>query len=194
MITGSTLVVDNRDSFVWNLVMQLRELGDQPEVLPSHRISRTSLAARRPGRILLSPGPGRPQDYPGMQAALEWARPRVPVLGVCLGLQAIGSSVGWTLTRAPTATHGKTSVLEHDGRGLFAGLSSPLSVMRYHSLVLTRDPPKTDLEVTCTVKHDTRRLVMGLRETERPIEGVQFHPDSFATESGMEMMRNFLSW
>ncbi len=194
MTSGSTLVVDNRDSFVWNLVMQLRELGDRPEVLPSHKVSETTLAAHRPGRILLSPGPGTPQDHPGTSLALEWARPRIPVLGVCLGLQVIGCSAGWPLERAPMATHGKTSLLEHDGEGIFAGLTSPLSVMRYHSLVLRPRVPQQNLVVTCSIREDGRNLVMGLRDTGRAIEGVQFHPDSFATESGIEMMRNFLSW
>ncbi len=194
MISGSTLVIDNRDSFVWNLVMQLRELGDTPEVIPAHRITRGVLEDRSPGRLLLSPGPGTPDDHPGTGVALEWARGRVPVLGVCLGMQFIGRAAGWPLVRAPSAVHGKVSPLHHDGRGLFVGLPSPLPVMRYHSLVLAQSKDRDNLEVTCTVRHETDVLVMGLRDSLHPVEGVQFHPDSFATEKGTEMMRNFLSW
>jgi anthranilate synthase/aminodeoxychorismate synthase-like glutamine amidotransferase len=186
---GRILVIDNYDSFVYNLVQYLGELGAEPIV---HRHDATDLAEverLQPDGILISPGPGRPQDA-GLSNELiaTWGR-RVPVFGVCLGQQCIGEVFGGHVVRAPEIVHGKTSLIRHDGRGVFEGLPDPLEATRYHSLVVERATLPAELEVSAETDDG---LVMGLRHRELPIEGVQFHPESVLTVAGHEMLDNFL--
>jgi anthranilate synthase/aminodeoxychorismate synthase-like glutamine amidotransferase len=185
------LVIDSYDSFVYNLVQYLGELGAEPVVRRNDAIDVAEAVALEPDGVLLSPGPGRPEDagilcevIPAMAAA------GVPVLGVCLGLQAIGHAYGATIVRAPQLMHGKTSHIEHRGDGLFAGLPSPLTATRYHSLVIDPDSVPECLEVTARTADG---VVMGLRHREHPVEGVQFHPESILTACGHDLLRNFLA-
>ena len=184
-------MIDSYDSFVYNLVQYLGELGAEPVVHRNDAITVAEAVALEPDGVLLSPGPGRPEDagilcdvIPAMAAA------GVPVLGVCLGLQAIGHAYGAAIVRAPELMHGKTSHIEHSGDGVFAGLPSPLTATRYHSLVIDPATVPDCLEVTA---HTSDGTVMGLRHREHPVEGVQFHPESILTASGHDLLRNFLA-
>jgi anthranilate synthase/aminodeoxychorismate synthase-like glutamine amidotransferase len=185
------LVIDSYDSFVYNLVQYLGELGAEPVVYRNDAVTVAEAIDLEPDGVLLSPGPGRPEDagilcdvIPVMAAA------GVPVLGVCLGLQAIGHAYGAAIVRAPELMHGKTSHIEHGGDGVFAGLPSPLTATRYHSLVIDPKSVPDCLEVTA---HTADGTVMGLRHREHPVEGVQFHPESILTVSGHDLLRNFLA-
>jgi anthranilate synthase/aminodeoxychorismate synthase-like glutamine amidotransferase len=184
------LVIDNYDSFVYNLVQYLGELGAEPVV---HRHDDLDLAALRglePDAVLVSPGPRRPEDAGVSNDAIrDFAASGVPVLGVCLGHQCIGHVYGGEVVRAPRVMHGKTSVITHDGQGVFAGLPNPLTATRYHSLVVERASLPDELVVTAASEDG---LVMGLRHRSLPVEGVQFHPESILTESGHALIRNFL--
>jgi len=185
------LVIDNYDSFVYNLVQYLGELGAEPIVHRHDAITIDEMDAIAPDAVLISPGPGRPSDAGCSNEAIRHFGERsVPVLGVCLGLQCIGELYGGEVVRAPHVMHGKTSEIRHDGVGVFAGLPSPLTATRYHSLVVDRDSVPDVLEVTA---ESDDGLVMGLRHRELPIEGVQFHPESILTEAGHDLMRNFLA-
>ncbi|MCA9321794.1 MAG: aminodeoxychorismate/anthranilate synthase component II [Planctomycetes bacterium] len=187
-----TLVLDNYDSFTWNLVALLRRLGDQPRVVRADRWKRSELTGAP--RLLISPGPGRPENLEVPNAALREALGRMPVLGVCLGHQCLGHHFGMRIDRAPQPMHGRTSCVQHDGQGLFAGIPSPLRVMRYHSLVVHPSIDDPELDISAWFPEDDGRLIMGLRHRELPVAGVQFHPDSFLTEQGLAMMENFLRW
>ncbi len=185
------LVIDNYDSFVYNLVQYLGELGAEPVVYRHDAISLDDLRALEPDAVLVSPGPGRPEDAGVSNDAIRaFGEAGVPVLGVCLGHQCIGQIYGGEVVRAPKVMHGKTSEIAHDGRGVFAGLPDPLTATRYHSLVVDRASVPDVLEITAETEDG---LVMGLRHRELPVEGVQFHPESILTAAGHDLLRNFLS-
>jgi anthranilate synthase/aminodeoxychorismate synthase-like glutamine amidotransferase len=185
------LVIDNYDSFVYNLVQYLGELGAEPVVLRHDAATLDDLRALQPDAVLISPGPGRPEHAGISNDAIDWfGRHGVPVLGVCLGHQCIGALFGGSVDRAPEVMHGKTSEIIHDGKGVFAGVASPLTATRYHSLIVTRSSVPEVLTITAETSDG---LVMGLRHRDLPIEGVQFHPESILTDSGHTLLRNFLS-
>jgi anthranilate synthase component 2 len=184
------LVLDNYDSFTYNLVQYLGELGAEVTVVRNDVSTVDAIAAMRPGRVVISPGPGRPEDAGVTMALIDRMGAATPILGVCLGHQAIGAVFGGTVTRAPVPMHGKTSTIEHDGRGVFSGLTAPFQASRYHSLIVADEGLPPDLEVTARTRED--RLIMGLRHRSRPIHGVQFHPESILTEEGRKILRNFL--
>ena len=185
------LVLDNYDSFTWNLVHYLRELGAQVRVERSDAISVDEALAAGADGILISPGPGTPDDA-GVSLELvgACARAERPLLGVCLGHQAIGQYFGGRIERAPRLMHGKMSGIDHDGSGIFAGLPSPFSATRYHSLALAADSVAACLAVNATAGDAT---VQGLRHRQLPIHGVQFHPESVASEHGHALLANFLA-
>ena len=185
------LVIDSYDSFVYNLVQYLGELGADPVVVRNDEVTVDEALGLAPDAVLISPGPGRPEDAGIICAAIPaFATRGIPVLGVCLGHQAIGHVFGATVERAPSLMHGKTSVIEHQGLGVFAGLPSPLTATRYHSLVIAPETVPDCLEVTATADEG---IVMGVRHRELPIDGVQFHPESILTAAGHDLLRNFLS-
>ena len=183
------LVIDNYDSFTYNLVQGLGELGAELEVRRNDAIDADTARALGPAGIVLSPGPGRPEGAGCCCQVVETLGSDIAILGVCLGHQAIVASLGGAVERAPEVVHGKTALIEHDGEGLFAGLSQPLEVARYHSLVVQADNLPEGLEITASTGDG---LIMGVRHKEWPVFGVQFHPESIATPEGPEMLRNFL--
>ena len=188
--TQRILVIDSYDSFVYNLVQYLGELGADPIVVRNDQITVDEALAMEPDALLLSPGPGRPEDAGIICAAVPaFAERGIPVLGVCLGLQAIGHVYGGTIIHAPSLMHGKTSPIEHAGVGVFRDLPSPLTATRYHSLVIDPETIPACLEVTAT----SGDVVMGVRHRSLPIEGVQFHPESILTAVGHDLLRNFLA-
>jgi anthranilate synthase/aminodeoxychorismate synthase-like glutamine amidotransferase len=183
------LVIDSYDSFVYNLVQYLGELGAEPIVVRNDQLTVEQAQALEPDLVLLSPGPGRPEDAGIICAAIPvFAEAGVPVFGVCLGHQAIGHVFGGSVVRAPSLMHGKTSPIQHGGKGVFAGLPSPLIATRYHSLVIDPATMPDCLEVTATCDG----IVMGVRHRTLPVEGVQFHPESILTAAGHDLLRNFL--
>jgi anthranilate synthase/aminodeoxychorismate synthase-like glutamine amidotransferase len=185
------LVIDNYDSFVYNLVQYLGELGAEPVVHRHDAMSLGELRALEPDAVLVSPGPGRPTDAGLSNEAIRaFGESGTPVLGVCLGLQCIGELYGGSVVRAPHVMHGKTSEIRHTGGGVFAGLPSPFTATRYHSLVVARDTVPDVLEITAESEDG---LVMGLRHRTFPIEGVQFHPESILTIGGHRLLANFLA-
>ena len=185
------LVVDNYDSFVYNLVQYLGELGAEPIVHRHDALPLDALRELEPDAVLISPGPGRPEDGGVSNDVIrDFGERGVPVLGVCLGLQCIGALYGGEVVRAPRVMHGKTSEIHHDGRGVFAGLPDPLTATRYHSLVVDPASVPDVLEVSATTDDE---VVMGLRHRELPIEGVQFHPESILTDGGHRLLQNFLA-
>jgi anthranilate synthase/aminodeoxychorismate synthase-like glutamine amidotransferase len=185
------LVIDNYDSFVYNLVQYLGELGAEPEVHRHDALTLDELRARAPDAVLVSPGPGRPEDAGvSMDAIAAFGEAGVPVLGVCLGHQCIGARYGGDVVRAERVMHGKTSEVSHTGTGVFAGLASPFTATRYHSLVVDAATVPDCLEVTATTVDG---IVMGLRHRELPVHGVQFHPEAVLTASGHDLLRNFLA-
>jgi anthranilate synthase/aminodeoxychorismate synthase-like glutamine amidotransferase len=190
-VGARVLVVDNYDSFVYNLVQYLGELGADPVVHRHDAVTLDEMDALRPDAVLISPGPGRPEDAGLSNAAIRhFGGKGVPVFGVCLGLQCIGDLYGGRVVRAPHVMHGKTSTITHTNAGVFAGLPNPLTATRYHSLVVARDSVPDVLEITA---ESDDGLVMGLRHRELPIEGVQFHPESILTDAGHDLLRNFLA-
>ena len=189
MTTQRVLVIDSYDSFVYNLVQYLGELGAEPIVVRNDQMTIDEALAIEPDSVLLSPGPGRPEDAGIICAAVPaFAERGIRVFGVCLGLQAIGHVFGGSIVRAPSLMHGKTSPIEHRGVGVFRGLPSPLTATRYHSLVIDPATMPDCLEVTAT----SGDVVMGVRHRALPIEGVQFHPESILTSVGHDLLRNFL--
>jgi anthranilate synthase/aminodeoxychorismate synthase-like glutamine amidotransferase len=185
------VVIDNYDSFVYNLVQYLGELGAEPLVYRNDERTVDELLAEEPDAVLVSPGPGRPEDAGVSLAAIEAFGGRgVPVLGVCLGHQCIGQIYGGEVVRAPSVMHGKTSEITHNGGGVFRGVPSPFRATRYHSLVVARASVPDVLEITAESEDG---LVMGLRHAELPVEGVQFHPESILTDAGHDLLRNFLA-
>jgi anthranilate synthase component II len=184
------LVVDNYDSFVYNLVQYLGELGATPIVHRHDALTLADIDALDPDGILISPGPGRPEDAGLSNDVIRHFAGRRPVLGVCLGLQCIGQVFGGEVVRAPQVMHGKTSLVHHSGAGVFAGLPDPFEATRYHSLVVERASVPDCLEITA-ISDDG--LVMGLRHRDHDVEGVQFHPESILTASGHDLVSNFLA-
>jgi anthranilate synthase/aminodeoxychorismate synthase-like glutamine amidotransferase len=192
-------VLDNYDSFTYNLVQYLGELGAQVEVRRNNEVTVGEIEAMHPERIVLSPGPCTPQEA-GISIELirHFAdkgkrRGNVPLLGVCLGHQAIGAAFGGQVVRAKNLMHGKTSQVEHDGKTIFRGLSSPMTATRYHSLIVAEKDLPGDLEVSAwTSDKDGTRVIMGLRHKNFPVEGVQFHPESVLTDEGKKLVANFL--
>ena len=184
------LVIDNYDSFVYNLVQYLGELGADPVVRRHDEETLDALVALDPDAVLVSPGPGRPEDAGLSNDVIRHFAGRRPVLGVCLGHQCLGQVYGGRIVRAPEIMHGKTSLIHHDGRGVFAGLPDPFEATRYHSLVVAPDSVPDALEVTAWTDDGT---IMGLRHRTLRVEGVQFHPESVLTASGHDLLRNFLA-
>jgi len=186
-------VLDNYDSFTYNLVQYLGELGAQVEVRRNDQVSVTEVEAMRPERIVVSPGPCTPQDAGISIELIRHFTGKVPVLGVCLGHQALGEAFGGKVIRAKKLMHGKTSPVEHDGKTIFRGVKSPMTATRYHSLIVSdRDLPP-ELEVSAhTTEADGTRVIMGLRHRKFPVEGVQFHPESVLTDAGKKLISNFL--
>jgi anthranilate synthase component 2 len=182
------LLLDNYDSFTYNLAQYLGELGHSPVVRRNNEISLGEVEALAPDRIVISPGPGRPEDAGISVELIQQVGARTPIFGVCLGHQAIGYAFGGDVGRAPVLMHGKVSTVRHDGRGVFAGVSQPFVAGRYHSLVVN-EPAPAALEVSA---HADDGVVMGLRHRERPIHGVQFHPESVLTGEGRKILSNFL--
>jgi anthranilate synthase/aminodeoxychorismate synthase-like glutamine amidotransferase len=184
------LVIDNYDSFTYNLVQYLGELGQELRVVRNNQITVPEVLELNPGRIVVSPGPGRPEDAGIIVDLIRACAGRIPVLGVCLGHQAIGAAFGGTVTRAPQLMHGKVSDISHDGRTIFEGLPNPLRATRYHSLVVRADDLPGCLEISARTADG---IVMGLRHRESQVEGVQFHPESILTDSGKQLLANFVS-
>ena len=186
-------VLDNYDSFTYNLVQYLGELGAEVEVHRNDELTVEEVEALRPERILLSPGPCTPSDAGILVPLIRHMAGKVPIFGVCLGHQAIGEAFGGQVVRASQLMHGKTSTVTHDGKGIFAGLESPLTCTRYHSLIVAEESLPAELMVTAsTSENGGGSVIMGLRHRTLPIEGVQFHPESVLTEGGHQMIRNFL--
>ncbi len=186
------LVIDNYDSFTYNLVQYLGELGADLTVWRNDAFTLDELAALDPDAIVVSPGPCTPLDAGHSVAVIERFADRYPMLGVCLGHQSMGQAFGARVVRAQTPMHGKTSAVTHDGEGLFAGLPSPLTVTRYHSLIV-EDLPDTLVPTAWAEEPDGGRTLMALRHREYPVYGVQFHPESIASEGGKAMLRSFLT-
>jgi anthranilate synthase/aminodeoxychorismate synthase-like glutamine amidotransferase len=184
------LVIDNYDSFTYNLVQYLGELGAEVRVVRNDAASLDSVAAFSPARIVISPGPGRPEHAGMTMDVIRRFGASIPILGVCLGHQAIGAVFGGAVVRAAAPMHGKTSTIEHDSRGVFTGIAGPFVASRYHSLVVSDERFPDELEVTARTREDN--LIMGLRHREWPIHGVQFHPESILTGEGRRLLRNFL--
>jgi anthranilate synthase component 2 len=191
-------VLDNYDSFTYNLVQYLGELGAEVVVRRNDELTVEEVEALHPDRILLSPGPCTPSEAGILVPLIRHmaaAPRRTPILGVCLGHQAIGEAFGGKVIRAHNLMHGKTSQVEHDGKGIFAGLSTPLTCTRYHSLIVEEKSLPAELEVTARTPETDGSgdsIIMGLRHRTLPVEGVQFHPESVLTEGGHEMIRNFM--
>jgi anthranilate synthase/aminodeoxychorismate synthase-like glutamine amidotransferase len=183
-------LLDNYDSFTYNLVQYFGELGAEIVVRRNDQVTIEEIAALGPRQIVISPGPGRPEHAGITTEVIRAFGPRIPVLGVCLGHQAIGYVYGGDVVRAPAPMHGKTSVVEHDGRGLFGGLGEPFVASRYHSLIVSEDTLPAELEVSARTRDDG--TIMGLRHRRHPVHGVQFHPESVLTDEGRRMLRNFL--
>jgi len=184
-------VIDNFDSFTYNLVQYLGELGARVIVHRNNEVTVEDIAALNPSGIVISPGPGRPEQAGVTVEAIRQLGPRIPILGVCLGHQAIGLAFGGKVVRARVPMHGKTSTITHDQRGVFAGVTNPFEAARYHSLVVERDSLPPQLEIAAETKDEG--VVMGLRHREYPVHGVQFHPESVMTRPGMRMLENFLA-
>lgn len=183
------VMIDNYDSFTYNLVQYFLELGAEVRVFRNDEITVDQLVALGAKRIVISPGPGRPESAGISEDVVRQLAGKVPLLGVCLGHQAIGQVYGGKVVHAPTLVHGKTSPILHDGTGLFRGIPSPYNATRYHSLIVDRATLPEILEVTATTSDG---LIMGLRHRELNVQGIQFHPESILTEYGKELLRNFL--
>jgi anthranilate synthase/aminodeoxychorismate synthase-like glutamine amidotransferase len=183
------LIIDNYDSFTYNLVQYLGELGAKPEVRRNDQISVEEIARMQPERIVISPGPKTPTEAGICLEVIQKLSGLTPILGVCLGHQAIGQAFGGKVIRAPQIMHGKTSPISHDGRTVFAGLPNPFPATRYHSLIVERESLPTSLEISATSPDG---LIMGLRHRRMKVEGVQFHPESILTDAGKQLLANFL--
>ena len=184
------LVIDNYDSFTYNLVQYLGELGVEPIVVRNDAITIDEARALSPDGVLLSPGPGRPEDAGMLCAAITAFAGVVPVLGVCLGHQAIGQVYGGNVVGAPHLVHGKTSPISHNNEGVFSGLPNPLDATRYHSLIIERETLPEVLSITATTDDG---MIMGVRHKSLDVEGVQFHPESILTTCGHDLLRNFVA-
>lgn len=188
------LMIDNYDSFTYNVVQYLGELGAEVVTHRNDAISLADIEALAPSHLVISPGPCTPNEAGISMQAIRHFAGRLPILGICLGHQAIGQAYGGRVVRAPRVMHGKTSAIRHRGQGVFAGLEDPLSVTRYHSLVVAREALPACLEVTAWTDDEdiTPGLIMGLRHRELDVEGVQFHPESILSRQGHELLANFL--
>ena len=184
------LVIDNYDSFVYNLVQELGELGAEPAVHRNDAVDVDTIRRAEPDAVVISPGPGRPDSAGISLDVVRELAGEVPILGVCLGHQAVGQAYGGAVVGAPTLMHGKTSAVHHDGRGIFTGLPDPFTATRYHSLVIDPSTVPDVLEVSAWTSDG---VIMGLRHRELPVEGVQFHPESLLTPSGPSLLANFLT-
>ncbi len=186
----SILLIDNYDSFTYNLVHYLIELGATVDVVRNDTHTPDALLGKKPDGVVLSPGPCSPNEAGVcLDLIAACAKQSMPLLGVCLGHQAIGQAFGGKVIRAPELMHGKTSAISHTGKGLFAGVKNPFTATRYHSLIVERDSLPTELEITA----ETDGIIMGLQHRTRPIHGVQFHPESIASEHGHDLLKNFLN-
>ncbi len=186
-------VLDNYDSFTYNLVQYLGELGEEVQVRRNDQVTVGEIEELDPDRIVISPGPCRPQDAGISIELIRHFAGRVPLLGVCLGHQAIGEAFGGKVVRAATLMHGKTSSIEHDGKSIFDGIPSPMTATRYHSLIVQEQDLPDELEISATCRdRDGHRVIMGLRHRKFPLEGVQFHPESVLTCHGKQIVRNFV--
>ena len=188
------LMIDNYDSFTYNLVQYLGELGQDVKVVRNDELTVAQIAALAPERIVISPGPCTPNEAGVSLAVLEKLSGQMPILGVCLGHQSLGQAFGGKVVRARTIMHGKTSPIRHKGLGVFAGLPDPFEATRYHSLVVEKDSLPDCLEITAWTENPDGSMdeIMGLRHKSLPVEGVQFHPESILTQHGHDMLRNFL--
>lgn len=182
-------LIDNYDSFTWNLVHYLGELGADVEVYRNDALTVDELKAKKPDAIVLSPGPGTPDDSGICLEVIEKLGAETPIFGVCLGQQSIGQAYGGNVVRAPSPVHGKLSLVTHSGEGVMRGINGPFQATRYHSLVVDRDTMPNDLKVTAQTDDG---LVMSLSHKEHPVHGVQFHPESIASEHGRVILKNFL--
>ncbi|MDQ6747704.1 MAG: aminodeoxychorismate/anthranilate synthase component II [Candidatus Dormibacteraeota bacterium] len=183
------LVVDNYDSFTYNLVQYLGELGEAPEVVRNDALTVAEVVARAPLGVVISPGPCTPMEAGISTDLVRELGPTIPILGVCLGHQCIGEAYGGVIVRAPQVMHGKLSLIHHDGEGVFAGIANPFTATRYHSLVI--DPQTVPAALVVTARTEDG-VIMGVRHREHPVEGVQFHPESILTEGGHRLLDNFL--
>ncbi len=188
------LMIDNYDSFTWNIVQYLQALGAEVKVVRNDELSVAQIEAFAPERIVISPGPCTPNEAGVSVEVIKQLGARVPILGVCLGHQSLGQAYGGHVIRAKTIMHGKTSRIRHDGRGVFAGLPDAYEATRYHSLVVSRETLPECLEITAWTDSEDGSFdeIMGLRHREHPVEGVQFHPESILTEHGHALLKNFL--
>lgn len=188
------LMIDNYDSFTFNLVQYLQALGAEVKVVRNDELSVAQIDAMAPDRIVISPGPCTPNEAGVSVEVIRELGPRTPILGVCLGHQSFGQAYGGDVVRAKTIMHGKTSRIRHEGRGVFAGLPDAYEATRYHSLVVARDTLPECLEITAWTEREDGAFdeIMGLRHREHPVEGVQFHPESILTEHGHALLKNFL--
>ena len=184
------LLIDNYDSFTYNLFQCLSELGEEVKVFRNDRITLNEIERLSPERIVVSPGPGTPEQAGISNEIIHHFGSRIPILGVCLGHQCIGYSYGAKVDRASEIKHGKSSLIYHDGKGLFEGLPNPFPAIRYHSLAVMQDGLPDCLEVTAWTAEN---MIMGLRHRQFPVEGVQFHPESIMTEVGKDLLKNFLN-
>jgi anthranilate synthase/aminodeoxychorismate synthase-like glutamine amidotransferase len=184
------LVVDNYDSFTYNLVQYLGELGAELHVRRNNQVTVDEIASMNPAKILISPGPGRPESAGITLDVIRRFGASTPILGVCLGHQAIGMAYGGTVTRAAAPMHGKTSAVVHDGKGVFAGVTAPFQAGRYHSLIIAPEGLPDDLEVAARTRDEG--TIMAVRHRRHPVHGVQFHPESVLTDEGRRILRNFL--
>ena len=186
-------VLDNYDSFTYNLVQYIGELGEAVEVRRNDQVSIDEVQALRPSHILVSPGPCTPHEAGISIELIRHFAGKVPLLGVCLGHQAIGAAFGGKVIRAANLMHGKTSSVEHDGKTIFRDIPSPMTATRYHSLIVEEKTLPAELEISATCRdRDGTRVIMGLRHRKLPVEGVQFHPESVLTDQGKQLIRNFL--
>lgn len=184
------LVIDNYDSFTYNLVQYLGELGQEIEVVRNDKATVEEIEAMKPDRIVISPGPCTPSEAGVSVELVQKLGPKIPILGVCLGHQAIGQALGGNIVRAKELMHGKTSQITHSGEGVFHGLPSPITATRYHSLIIERESLPESLAITAESEDGT---IMGVKHKEWPLEGVQFHPESVLTTTGKDILRNFIS-
>ena len=189
-MTSRVLIIDNYDSFVYILAQYLGELGLNPIVLRNDKLTTDGVSDLDPDTILISPGPGTPDDSGISMELIEEFKEKIPIFGVCLGLQCIGEFFGGNVIRAPAVMHGKTSLIKHDGKGVFKSLPNPFEATRYHSLIVDRGTLPDDLEITAETDDG---LIMGLRHKIFPVEGVQFHPESILTNVGYSLLENFFS-
>lgn len=185
------LMIDNYDSFTYNLVQYFMELGEDVKVFRNDKITMPEIEALKPTQIVISPGPGGPKDAGISCEAIKHFAGKIPILGVCLGMQSIGYVFGGNIVRAKSLMHGKTSKIYHDGKTIFKDIPSPFTATRYHSLVVERGTLPQVLEISAWTKEDDE--IMGLRHKELKVEGVQFHPESILTEYGKQLLKNFLS-